>query len=229
MPLDPTLDELSSEQQRQMTHQPEPPNPAVPYVDAGRRFAKGVQTFSQSGLTGVFPSLRRYMPGFANTLGDLVQSPAARDVFSTANFGGIPFGGIIKLARGKEIFGMQNFKVNDQFGKWIGDAQMKYNPQTKGVYVGWLGTDDGPMSVGTDEIRTLIPAIEEHYPDVRQIGAIRMTGAREKAGKENRVINIYKHNDGQWRFRPPQATPQSVAPPPYVRPTNAAPPYPIEE
>lgn len=66
-----------------MTHGPEQPNTAKPYLDAATRF-------SQSGLTGAFPFLRQYMPGWLNTLGDLVQSPAAKDAFSTANIGGFP-------------------------------------------------------------------------------------------------------------------------------------------
>lgn len=46
--------------------------------------------FYQSGLTGAFPWLRQYMPGAVNTLGDLAQSRAARDAFSSANVGGMP-------------------------------------------------------------------------------------------------------------------------------------------
>lgn len=83
MPFDPTLDELSSEQQRQMTHQPEQPNPAAPYLEGARKFPS-------SGLTGAFPALRQAMPGWLNALGDLAQSQAARNVFSTSNVGGIP-------------------------------------------------------------------------------------------------------------------------------------------
>lgn len=94
MPLDPTLDELSSEQQRQMTHQPEQPNPAAPWLEAAKKFSSG-------GLTNAFPQLRQRMPGFINTLGDLAQSPAARDVFSTANIGGIP---LIEIMGGERGF-----------------------------------------------------------------------------------------------------------------------------
>lgn len=110
MPLDPTLDELA--QQRSMTHDPEPPNPAAPYLDWARQQARrafveplqttgfipggqdwgrsavtGMMDFEQGGLTGVDPALRQAMPGFVNTLGDLTQSPAARDAFSAANMG----------------------------------------------------------------------------------------------------------------------------------------------
>lgn len=101
--------------QQQMTHQQAGPNPAQPYLDWlrgatrrtlvdplraagfipggpnwGRGAVTGMQDFNQSGLTGVNPSLRNVMPGMANTLGDLVQSRAARDALSTANTGGLP-------------------------------------------------------------------------------------------------------------------------------------------
>lgn len=97
--------------QRQMTHFTKQPNPAAPYLDWVRRiFAQPLQdtgflpggqnwgrpvvesmmNFQQGGLTGVAPSLRQSMPRAANTLGDLAQSPAARNVFSTANVGGLP-------------------------------------------------------------------------------------------------------------------------------------------
>lgn len=101
--------------QQQMTHQSDRPNPAQPYLDWlsgaarrtfvdplqtagflpgdqdwGRPAVEGMMNFNQSGLTGVAPSLRNVMPGAANTLGDLVQSPSARSVFSSANLGGLP-------------------------------------------------------------------------------------------------------------------------------------------
>lgn len=90
--MDDSLGDLAS-----MTHWPEQPNPVAPYLNAAKQKAGA---FAQSGLTGAFPQLRQYMPGFVNTLGDLAQSPAARDVFSTANFGGIPLGGTLAGARG---------------------------------------------------------------------------------------------------------------------------------
>lgn len=107
------LRDLASQQQ--MTHQPEQPNPAAPYLQGAREFARrtfveplqatgflpggqnwgrgavnDMLNFNQGGLTGLFPSIRQSMPGFTNSLGDLVQSPAARNVFSTANIGGMP-------------------------------------------------------------------------------------------------------------------------------------------
>lgn len=107
------LESLAARQQ--MTHQPDQPNPAQPWLDWlsgaarrtfvdplqatgflpggqnwGRPAATGMMNFQQSGLTGTVPSLRQYMPGAANTLGDIVQGQTARNAFSSANIGGFP-------------------------------------------------------------------------------------------------------------------------------------------
>lgn len=80
MPLDPSLDELAG--QSQMTHWPEQPNPAAPYLQGARDIAGRALGFSGGGLTGAFPEMKQYMPRAINTPGEVFQSRPAQDALS---------------------------------------------------------------------------------------------------------------------------------------------------
>lgn len=193
-PLDPTLEDLSS-----MTHQPEQPNPAAPYINAARQKAGA---FAQGGLTGAFPQLRQYMPGFVNTLGDLAQSPAARDVFSTANVGGMPLLEALRMeaAPASSFFstfgGKNSFKMfSRETGKEMGQLHTTFNPSTKDLYINYMGGNEAGQGfggyqnvgvtgwgIGTHELQTLGPEILKHYPDVQTVSFMRLPGIRAGAG-----------------------------------------------
>lgn len=238
MPLDPTLDELSSEQQRSMTHQPEPPNPAAPYLKGasdwatrtfvdpmkttgflpggqnwGRSAVTGMEKFNEGGLTGLAPSLRQYMPGITNTLGDLAQSHAARNVFSTANFGGIPFGGMAlrmaRIAPGEKRISPTNFGGKDEWslfsketGKKLGEMYTNYDQSKNQLKVEYM-TGQWPehfdpkleeqrsWGIGAHELRTLGPEVLREYPNIDTLKLTRIGGVF----KGNPVTLTYKRVD----------------------------------
>lgn len=206
-PLDPTLEDLSS-----MTHQPEQPNPVAPYLDAAKQKAGA---FAQSGLTGAFPQLRQYMPGFVNKLGDLAQSPAARDVFSTANVGGMPLLETLRMeaAPASEFFstfgGKNSFSLfSKETGKIMGQLHTTFDPSTKDLHINFMGstgrgqgfggfenTGTTGWGMGTHELQTLGPEILKHYPDVQTVSFLRLPGIRTgaapgKAGRQSRNMKF---------------------------------------
>lgn len=75
MPLDPSLEELSGQQQR-------PEQPAV------HPWLKGALDFSSGGLTGAIPGLHETMPALIDRIGRLFQTGPAQDALSAAS--GIP-------------------------------------------------------------------------------------------------------------------------------------------
>lgn len=73
--------------QQSMTHQPEQPNPAAPYLQSARDLAAIAQRFGHGGLTEAFPGIKDYIPAPIQRTGELFQSQAARDALSSANAG----------------------------------------------------------------------------------------------------------------------------------------------
>lgn len=77
MPYDPTLNELSAEQQRQMTHQPEQPNPAQPYLDAVKNFASPLfDPAAHGGILGMLEGAGYSPPEWARAPQAVLNNPA---------------------------------------------------------------------------------------------------------------------------------------------------------
>lgn len=154
--LDPTSKERLDQQS--MTHYAPQPDPAASVLEAARRFPS-------QGLTGSFPALRQAMPGWVNTIGDLVQSPVARDVFSTANVGGVPLMeaawsprdlGILKTIYGADIhpsamtdFALQYLPGRSKSSIWQKANELGITKPPTGPYV----RQPGSPSIANDPDR----------------------------------------------------------------------------
>jgi hypothetical protein len=69
-----------------------------------------------------------------------------------------------------------------------------YDPNKIGAYIGMIGRDEnqpfgggrgGYNKVGADEIRSMLPELLKHYPDIEQVGGFRVGGMR--TGKSEAV------------------------------------------
>lgn len=194
--LSPSLDDLAdpkegsrlSDYARQsMTHATpqEPPKPEVyhPWTQqipgtilqhladlaaAGPRIAG--QT-AMEGYHGVFPT-------------DEEMSDRARSLATYANVGGMPFapratpnllGTLRMVPDPKGVEG--EFSIVNDLGKKLGHIVAQETPPGH-VYIHEIGSEYGPGSVGLKEMRTLIPALREHFPNMKTYGGFRATGAR---------------------------------------------------
>jgi len=74
------------------------------------------------------------------------------------------------------------FDIQDLGGKPIGNMEVFMKPDG-GLYVGWMGTQKGPLSIGPRAVRGLLAQIRQAFPEAKYIEGYRVTGARNKEGK----------------------------------------------
>ena len=217
MPIDPSLEELSGNQQwspqdaASMTHPPEQPNPAAPYISGAKDIAGKAQSFAHGGLTEAFPQIQPYMPSWFSSLGHLAQSPAARDVMSTANIGGMPLieafgargfgssGGLTMRQTAPpphQYIDYDHWQILNESGTMVGKMKTTYNPATNDLRVGMISTQrpgqlnewSGKNTLELKEISKLIPDISKKYPDIFTLSGYRVTGVRSGKPEEVKVM-----------------------------------------
>lgn len=102
-----------------MTHQAEAPNPVPGMLKTA---AENALEFYHHGLTGVFPELKKSLPGWLNKAGEVIQSPAAEDVLSTANIGGLP---LIESAVESGLKGARTLSRDPVTGRFISTKRVE--------------------------------------------------------------------------------------------------------
>jgi hypothetical protein len=103
------------------------------------------------------------------------------------------------LPKVKDTFGnitTAEYKALDEAGKHVLDLNTSYNAKNKSLYVDWAGLPQSPETdklgldqyikqsanaVGPKEIRSIIGALKQEYPDMQSITGIRISGARKAA------------------------------------------------
>lgn len=83
------------------------------------------------------------------------------------------------------------FAINDEAGRQVGDLHIRQAPDSKNLFVEWIGgTKDiatptgGAANVyGPKLIKSLLRQLKEEFPDAEKLVGWRVSGAREKAGK----------------------------------------------
>lgn len=221
MPIDPTLGELS--QQDQSAQGLPPPQP-TPYG-----IARAQEHQQQWGMPGIgeqlsgIASKAAEVPGIAlQGIGDRVQAAMRggadeESIRAAADLAGMLLGtGLIGAERGalgvaggrlylrnrpnprtSSAYESKQMDLIDESGKIIGSVSGDRLPGDKVLHVGWTGADKGPWSGGTSEMLSFMTELQHEFPGIEKIRAARVSGARRGPAASGdpgaREIAIPKH------------------------------------
>lgn len=193
MPLDPTLGELSEQQQQMPPRPPEQLPPQMPWSQTPTgESVSGLGRIAGGALQGVNEWMGQRVQAAMRGGADEESVRAATDLSGLIFGGGI--GGAERAALGvaggrlflkpnqlrKSLPGTKELILVDETGKQIGNVKAyrsNFNPKT--LHVGWTGAEKGPWAAGTSEMLSFMTELQHEFPGIEKIQASRVSGARK--------------------------------------------------
>lgn len=183
-----------------MTHKPEQPNPAAPYLDAASRFARG-------GIHGALQNTPYALPPWSDTIARALNSPSANDAMSF----GMPELGALKLSPYYRVLDTHGFHLVDEGGQKVGSLVANWVPHKRDIYISDIQSslptkypagatplegNELAGSLGHADIRSIVEALKDQFPRAETVSGLRVRGARAgPAGTGGAEVKV--------RIRPP--------------------------
>lgn len=170
--------------QQYMTHQPERPNPAAPYVEMGGKIASHLAERFAAPFTAPLRAMRgEFEPASQEGVGEamgLASQLMGQGTFAAPRGAAGVFGG--KLTKTNHYpGGPEIITVHGPEGERLAEINAHFDgPDT--LRVNQFKSEGGPHSLGVEGIRGVMDQLRQLYPDVKNIEGFRGTGARSEVG-----------------------------------------------